>query len=77
MRLEVTRRSHHRSEPSKKGGKRRVVTYRTGESFDGTERELLAFSDRLKASVPEKPKRKPKAEPVKDELEQADGTDGN
>ena len=61
MRLEVTRKSHHRSEPSK-GGKRRAVTYRVGDSFEGTERELLAFSDRLKASIPEKPKRKPKVE---------------
>ena len=68
MRLEVTRKSHSRSEPSK-GGKRRVVTYREGESFSGTERELLAFSDRLKASVPDKPKREKESEPEPDEPE--------
>lgn len=82
MRLEVERKSHHRSEKGK------VVTYRQGESFDGTERELLVFSDRLKASVPDKPKRKAKAgksasdsghsnsEQVDHESEQADSTDG-
>lgn len=75
MRLEVTRKSHSRSEPSK-DGKRRVVTYRQGESFDGTERELTVFSDRLKASVPDKPKRKAKAEPA-DEPEHTDSTGGN
>ena len=77
MRLEVTRKSHSRSEPSKKGGKRRLVSYEQGDTFDGTERELLAFSDRLKASVPDKPKRKRKAEPVADEPEQTDSADSH
>ena len=74
MRLEVERKSHHRSENGK------VVTYRQGESFDGTERELLVFSDRLKASVPDKPRRKARAdksEQVDHESEQADSTGGH
>lgn len=43
MRLVVTRKSHGRREDGK------LVVYQTGDEFDGTERELRNFSDRLSA----------------------------
>lgn len=51
MKLRVTRKGHARPE----GG--RVVTYWPGDTFDGTERELKAFSDRLER-VASKPRKK-------------------
>lgn len=60
MKLEVTRKNHSRIEVIK-DGKRRRKSYGVGDTFEGTEKELKAFSDRLKVSDERaKPGPKPK-----------------
>lgn len=49
MKLEVTRKGHSRIEVLE-GGKRQAVNYGVGDTFEGTEKELKAFKDRLKVS---------------------------
>lgn len=46
MQLRVTRKSHTRSETGK-DGRLVAVRYDKGKTFDGTERELKTFGDRL------------------------------
>lgn len=77
MKLKVTRKGHNRIERTKDG--KRTMHYAPGDTFTGTERELKAFRDRLESVEEAKPKtRKAKEpEPVADEPEQADSTDGH
>ena len=63
MKLKVTRKYHTRPEADKDGRLRRV-RYETGDTFDGTERELLVFGDRLeKADAQASAKPEPEPEP--------------
>lgn len=66
MKLKVTHKYHSRSEDG------RPVTYRKGDSFDGTERELKAFGDRLER-VAGKPKAAKKTAAKKPTSEADDG----
>lgn len=69
MKLEVTRKSHSRIEV--KDGKRRRKQYGVGDTFEGTEKEMKAFKDRLKVSEERaKPGPKPK---VQEETKEQEG----
>lgn len=54
MKLKVTRKGHNRYEGD--GLDKKVVTYKVGDTFEGTERELAAFKDRLTSAEGEAPK---------------------
>ena len=59
MKLKVTRKGHNRYEGE--GLDKKVVFYKVGDVFEGSERELAAFKDRLvnteaPAPAPKKPK---------------------
>lgn len=63
MKLEVRYGIHTRREVvGKKDGKdvRATKQYKAGETFDGTEKELKAFKQKLKAAEQPKPKPAPK-----------------
>ena len=45
MKLRVTRKGHNRYEGEGRDAK--LVTYKVGDVFEGSERELAAFRDRL------------------------------
>lgn len=55
MKLKVTRKAHNRYEGE--GREAHLVTYKVGDTFEGSERELAAFRDRLvNTEAPKKPK---------------------
>lgn len=57
MKLKVTRKGHNRYEGE--GREAKLVTYKVGDVFEGSERELAAFKDRLavaEEAAPKKPK---------------------
>lgn len=74
MKLKVMRKSHVRPKDG------RAVTYSPGESFDGTEAELAAFSDRLEKveakRAPKKTAKKVRNEPADDDGSSGDSPDG-
>lgn len=73
MKLRVTRKAHSRVVPVKGGGKRRVRLM-PGDTFEGTERELAAFRDRLEKAGPDKPKAEDSKPEAKSGGNEGDGT---
>ena len=69
MRLVVTRKSHSRPD------KGRLVTYFKGDQFNGSQKELDAFGDRLKEVPQARKKKKRKAR--KNDTTNSGASEGN